>query len=161
MSDDFFKTNTIVLSQGNTIVKTPQYMFVAVSHSDEKRIQIYSSNYESGFSILRKVRLPKDAMLSNTFTLMDTSESQVFLFIENHGIESPFGNLYISDEKGRYFTLSISNVIKGNAVDFEKVASLDGTFVINRYNKLDNKPLARPSHAITEFDEADIIAAEA
>lgn len=100
-------------------------------------------------------------MLSNTFTLMDTSESQVFLFIENHGLDSPFGNLYISDEKGRYFTLSISNVIKGNAVDFEKVASLDGTFVVNRYNKLDTKPLARPSHAITEFDESDIIAAEA
>jgi hypothetical protein len=26
-------------------------------------------------------------------------------------------------------------VIKGNAVDFEKVSSLDGTFVVNRYNK--------------------------
>jgi len=32
---------------------------------------------------LRKVRLPADALLSNTFTLMDTSEDQVFLFIEN------------------------------------------------------------------------------
>jgi hypothetical protein len=50
---------------------------------------------------VKRARLPKDAMLSNTFTLMDTSESQVFLFIENHGLETPFGNLYISDEKGR------------------------------------------------------------
>lgn len=68
---------------------------------------------------------------------MDTSESQVFLFIENHGELTPFGNLYISDEKGRSFTLSMPNVIKGNAVDFEKVSSLDGTFLINRYNKAD------------------------
>jgi hypothetical protein len=68
---------------------------------------------------------------------MDTSESQVFLFIENHGTDTPFGNLYISDEKGRSFTLSMPNVIKGNSVDFEKVSSLDGTFLINRYNKAD------------------------
>ena len=68
--------------------------------------------------MLRLVNLPKDAMLSNTFTLMDTSENQVFLYIENHGLQSPFGNLYISDEKGRSFTLIMDNVIKGNAVDF-------------------------------------------
>jgi len=137
MSDDLFKTSQLVLESGNTIVKTPQYMFVAMSHVDEKRIHIYSSNFESGFQKLKKVRLPKDAMLSNTFTLMDTSESQVFLFIYNHGLSTPFGNLYISDEKGRHFTLSMPNVIKGNAVDFEKVSSLDGTFIVNRYNKAD------------------------
>jgi hypothetical protein len=134
-------------------------MFAAVSHSDEKRISIYSSNYMSGFTKLKKVRLPKDAMLSNTFTLMDTSESQVFLFIENHGQNTPFGNLYISDEKGRVFTLSMPNVIRGTAVDFEKVSSLDGTFVINRYNKVDSLLASKsPSLDIKEFDEADIIA---
>lgn len=93
---------------------------------------------------------------------MDTSESQVFLFIENHGTSTPFGNLYISDEKGRSFTLSMANVIKGQAVDFEKVSSLDGTFIINRYNKLDpSKAAKRPSVEIREFDAADIIAEEA
>lgn len=136
MSDDLFATSTKILEQGNTLVKTPQYMFVAVAHSDEKRIQIFSSNFQSGFMSLKRVRLPKDAQLSNTFTLLDTSESQVFMFIENHGTTSPFGNLYISDEKGRSFTLSMSNVIKGAAVDFERVNSLDGTFILNRYNKV-------------------------
>ena len=163
VSDDFCKTSTLLLESGNTIVKTPQYMFVAVSTKDEKRIQVYSSNYESGFKKIKKVRLPKDAQLSNTFTLMDTSENQVFLFIENHGELTPFGNLYISDEKGRSFTLSMPNVIKGNAVDFEKVSSLDGTFLINRYNKADQSRAAKTPtmDAIKEFDEADILAAEA
>ena len=87
-------------------------------------------------------------MLSNTFTSMDTSEEQVFLFIENHGQDTPFGNLYISDEKGRSFSLSMENVIKGNAVDFEKVSSLDGTFLLNRY-KGDNSDT--PKHN-TYFD---------
>lgn len=53
--------------------------------------------------------------------------------MENHGLKSPFGNLYISSEDGHSFSLSMENVIKGNAVDFEKVASLDGTFIINKY----------------------------
>jgi len=50
-------------------------MFVAASHTDEQRVTIYSSNFESQFLKLRLVHLPKDAMLSNTFTLMDTSEN--------------------------------------------------------------------------------------
>ena len=41
--------------------------------------------------------------------------------------------MYISDEMGRSFTLSIPNVIKGVSVDFERVNSLDGTFIANRY----------------------------
>jgi hypothetical protein len=59
------------------------------------------------------------------------------------------------------------NVIKGNAVDFEKVSSLDGTFIINRYNKekVVSKSQANAKGAgiakITEFDEEDIIAEEA
>ena len=159
-SDDFFKTSHLLLESGNTIVKTSEYMFVAASHTDEQRVTIYSSNFESQFLKLRLVHLPKDAMLSNTFTLMDTSENQVFLFIENHGLQSPFGNLYISDEKGRSFTLSMENVIKGNAVDFQKVSSLDGTFVVNRYNREHtHTPSKRPGE-ILEFDEADMIAAE-
>ena len=61
----------------------------------------------------------------------------------------------------------MSNVIKGNAVDFVKVSSLDGTFIINRYNKekVVSKSQANVKGAgiakITEFDEEDIIAEEA
>jgi len=136
MSDDLFKTPAVLLLEaGNTIIKTPQYMFVAASHTDEKHVRIYSSNANSGFKAVKSVRLPTDAVLSNTFTVLDTTESQVFLFIENHGLTSPFGNLYISGEEGRSFVLSIDNVIKGEAVDFEKVHSLDGTYIVNKYTK--------------------------
>jgi hypothetical protein len=104
------------------------------------------------------VRLPRDAMLSNTFTLVDTSEQQVFLFIENHGETTPFGNMYISDELGRSFTLSLPNVIKGVSVDFEKVNSLDGTFIANRYETkvAGQRSLINPD--FREFDETDMVA---
>lgn len=70
---------------------------------------------------------------------MDTSEDQVFLFLENHGLNTPFGDLYISDARGKSFSLSLENVIKGNAVDFERVTSLDGTFLVNQYSAKDSK----------------------
>ena len=134
MSDDYFATTPVMaLEQGNTIIKTPQYMFVSCSAADQVRVTIYSSTFRSGFTNLKRARLPKDAVATTTFTLMDTSEEQVFLFLENHGLSTPFGNLYISDENARSFSLSMENVIKGNAVDFERVTSLDGTFIINRY----------------------------
>ena len=87
----------MALEQGNTIIKTPNYMFVSCSHDDERRVNIYSSTFRSGFKNLKKVRLPEDAMMTTTFTLMDTSEEQVFLFLENKGSMAPFGAVYISD----------------------------------------------------------------
>lgn len=162
VSDDYWQTTpTEALRSGNTIIKTPQYMFVSCSFSDQLRVKIYSSTYRSGFLNLKQVHLPKDALLSASFTLMDTSEEQVFLYLENHGLRSPFGNLYISDANARSFSLSMENVIKGNAVDFERVTSLDGTFVANRYDDgHTHDPAFNKRFSAKEFDEADMIAQE-
>lgn len=133
-SDDFFKSSPVILLEhGNTIIKTPQYMFVSVSYEDQKRVSVYTSTFRSGFIDLRKARLPREAVTTTTFTLMDTSEDQVFLYLENKGQKTPFGSLYISDEGARAFSLSMENIIKGNAVDFERVTSLDGTFIANKF----------------------------
>jgi len=110
---------------------------------------------------MKKVRLPRDAVLSSTFTLMDTQEDQVFLFLENHGLKTPFGNLYISDADGRAFSLSMENIIKGQAVDFERVTSLDGTFIANKYDADHTHDSAFSKRfSEGEFDEADMIAEE-
>jgi len=45
------------------------------------------------------------------------------------------GNVYISDGSGKFYSLSIENVIRGTEfVDFEKVNSLDGVFLANKYD---------------------------
>jgi len=162
MSDDFYATDPVMLLEsGNTLVKTNEYMFVAASHSDETRVTVHSSNYKSGFQNIKKVKMPDGLPLSRSFTLMDTSEQQVFLFLQNHGHNTVFGNLYISDSDGRYFALSMDNVIKGEAVDFEKVNSLDGTFIINRYDSNHHKHGVRQkTKQVHEFNEADMIAEE-
>jgi hypothetical protein len=101
-------------------------------------VEVYSSNYKSGFKSLGPISLPDgEVTMGHSFTIMDTNEDQVFLFLENHGEKSPFGNIYISDADGRHFTISLKNVIKGSAVDFERVNSLDGTFIANIYSPRD------------------------
>jgi len=171
-SDDFYDSATMALEQGNTIIKTPQYMFISCAHGDQTRVKIYSSTYRSGFKNLKAVRLPQEAAATTTFTLMDTSEKQVFLFLENKGLSTPFGSVYISDESGRAFALSLDNVIKGTAVDFERVTSLDGTFIANKYSPNMMTQMMKNGGARhgsmddwadneLEWDEADIIAEEA
>ena len=170
-SDDYFETSKMLLEQGNTIIKTPQYMFVSCSNEDMVRVDIYSATYRSGFTNLKKAHLPPEAQLTTTFTLMDTSEDQVFLFLENKGLTTPFGTVYISDSNGRAFATSLENVIKGNAVDFERVTSLDGTFIANKYAPNKSQTFApkkrggngynHGSHYVEdEWDEADLIAEE-
>ena len=82
-------------------------MFVSCANQDQVRVSVYTSTYRSGFTNLEKAELPRDALATTTFTLMDTSEDQVFLYLENKGQKTPFGNLYISDEGARSFSLSI------------------------------------------------------
>ena len=170
-SDDYWKNSVLALEQGNTIIKTPQYMFVSCSNEDQVRVTIYSSTWRSGFTNLKRARLPPSAITTTTFTLMDTSEEQVFLFLENKGTKSPFGTVYISDANGRSFSESLDNVIKGSAVDFERVTSLDGTFIANKYTPSRASEMARKRNSQRyvdhfgeeiedDWDESDMIAEE-
>ena len=109
-------------------------MFVTVISEDSDMVTAWSSTYKSQFSVFKNVHLPDGELnVGHDFTVLDTKEEQVFLFLENHGVESPFGSLYISDSDARYFTLSLPYVIKGQNIDFARVDSLDGTYIVNVY----------------------------
>lgn len=48
---------------------------------------------------------------------------------------TPMGNIYISDSSGKFFSLSIENVLRGTSfVDFEKINSMDGVYLVNKYD---------------------------
>ena len=109
-------------------------MFIAKATKREL-VEIYVSTVLHGFLNFEKARLPSDAVASKTFTVMDTSEESVFLHISNHGPNTPLGNIFISDGSGRFYSLSLENVLRGNEfVDFEKINSLEGVFVANRFD---------------------------
>jgi len=64
---------------------------------------------------------------------MDTSEESVFLHIQQNTHEGGSGDIYISDGSGKLYSLSLQTAVRGfEFVDFEKINSLDGTFVANR-----------------------------
>jgi len=79
--------------------------------------------------------MPNDYHITDHFTVMDTSEKSVFLYVSDNKVANPVGNLFVSDGLGYRFTHSLDNIIKGGrAVDFETVESLDGTFIANKYD---------------------------
>jgi Sortilin, neurotensin receptor 3, len=80
-SDDFFKNQKkLALNNGNSIIMTEHYMFIAKATKREW-VQIYVSTAAKGFLDFEKAKLPDDAVLSKSFTVMDTSEETVFLHI--------------------------------------------------------------------------------
>lgn len=59
----------------------------------------------------------------------------MFLHVQNHGANTPLGNIFISDGSGKFYSLSLENVLRGiEFVDFENVNSLEGVFIANRYD---------------------------
>ena len=133
-SDDFFKTQKNALDAGNSIVMTDHYMFVAKAITSET-VNIHVSRAEAGFLDFRLARMPKNYHITDHFTVMDTSEKSVFLYVSDDKVVNPVGNLFVSDGLGYRFSHSLENIIKGgHAVDFETVESLDGTFIANKYD---------------------------
>lgn len=130
----FFKSQVLELKSGNSIVMTKHYMFIAKA-LNEHHVEVHVSRAEEGFKSFNRARMPNNKFITDHFTVMDTSESQVFLYVSDHEINNPVGNLFISDGAGYKYTHSVQNIIKGTgAVDFETLESMDGTFVCNRYD---------------------------
>jgi hypothetical protein len=63
----------MALANGNSIVQTEHYMFVAKATKREW-VEIYVATSIKGFLDFEKAKLPEDAILSKSFTVMDTSE---------------------------------------------------------------------------------------
>jgi hypothetical protein len=132
-SDDYFKTKKLALNNGNSIIKTDHYMFIAKATKREL-VEIYVSSVLHGFLNFERTRLPTEAVTSKTFTVMDTSEETVFLQVQNRGLETPLGDIFVSDGSGKFYSMSLENVVRGqDLVDFEKVNSLEGVFLANKF----------------------------
>lgn len=59
-SDNFFKSKNLLLSGGNSLIKTDNYMFIAKA-AKHQYINIYVSNVQSGFLNLKEAKLPGEA----------------------------------------------------------------------------------------------------
>jgi hypothetical protein len=113
-------------------------MFIAKAQTSEK-VKVWVSRASGGFTDFKQARIPSQYSLTDYFTVMDTSEKSVFLFVSDWSLSEPVGNLFISDGVGNRFSHSVENIVKSAwsssaSVDFEAVESMDGTFICNRYD---------------------------
>ena len=147
-SDDFFKTRTRVLEKGNKFLLTSDFFFaVQVDDEDVQNVKLYVGNpYQSEYK-LNPIALPgkkqskknknKDSkLLEHSYTILDTTEGQVFLHINHEGERSKYGSIYVSDSTGQRFALSVRNNVRNanGQCDFEKVVGLEGIFMANVYD---------------------------
>ena len=58
---------------------------------------IHVSTAKSGFKEFYLARMPSSYHITDHFTVMDTSEKTVFLYVSDDKIAHPVGNLFISD----------------------------------------------------------------
>lgn len=61
---------------------TNHYMFVAKAISSEA-VKIHVARAEAGFLDFRLARMPKNYHITDHFTVMDTSEKSVFLYVSD------------------------------------------------------------------------------
>lgn len=74
--------------------------------------------------------------MEHSYTILDTSEGQVFLHINHEGEKSKSGNIYISDSTGMRYSMSLRGNVRNldGQCDFEKVAGLEGIYLANIYD---------------------------
>jgi hypothetical protein len=72
-SDDFFENKKLVVTGGNSLIKTDNYIFVAKAQKSQL-VSVYVANLLHGFLNFEQSKLPNEAILSKSFTVMDTSE---------------------------------------------------------------------------------------
>ena len=135
---------------------TNHYMFVAKAISSEN-VKIHVSRAEEGFLGFRLARMPKNYHITDHFTVMDTSEKSIFLYVSDDKFTEPIGNLFISDGLGYRFSHSLENIIKGGgAVDFETIESLDGTFMANRFDAKHGQGNNKAAGNLRDITEDDV-----
>ena len=96
MSDDFFTTNKTLVEQGNKFLISEFYIFVARVQdqtSQDVQLMVSPSYTEYGF---KPAKLPSDRLLQHSYTILDSSEGQVFLSVDHKGEHNKYGNIYIS-----------------------------------------------------------------
>lgn len=147
-SDDFFQTTDLLVEHGNKFLLAERYVLVAqVIEQDSQDVQLLVSS-EKNIEKFYKAELPIKRIPDHSYTLLDNSEGSVFLNVNHYGPGSRYGNVYVSDESGRRFAISLlHNVRDGKGYsDFDKVYGLEGIYIANIYDR---------EHTNEEFDTAE------
>lgn len=137
-SDDFFKTKKVGSHKGNKFLITQNYLFVAqVVDQEEQEVMLLIADSNKKDYIFDTISLSSNVFQEHSYTFLDTSEQTVFLHINHFGDNSKFGHIYISDQNGLHYSLSLPNNVRSydHQCDFEKLNGLEGIYIANVIDK--------------------------
>ncbi|CAD8063565.1 unnamed protein product [Paramecium sonneborni] len=133
-SDDFFQTRTLSVPAGSRFLLTESFLFVAkVTSQYTQEVSLYVSGTELGQ--YRYTIIDADSkLLEHSYSILDTSENQVFMVVNHLKPSSPLGVIYISDSTGTRYSRSLENVARlENSAEFYRVQGLEGIYLANVY----------------------------
>ncbi|KAM3138353.1 hypothetical protein pb186bvf_009629 [Paramecium bursaria] len=135
-SDDFFKTTRPIEKDAFGFYQTQTYLFILV------RPDPYSVGYDLKMSphlgdtyFPQEIILPLDDQSKHTFTVLDVTDSQVYLSVSHSEDLSKITNIYMSD--GNEFTVSLLGNVRSQDTghcDFERIKSMKGVYIANIFD---------------------------
>ena len=139
---DFGKTSHVHVENGNKFVISKQYILVArLVDAQSQSVNLMVSRDASSF---RKAIIPTQ-LAEKSYTILDASEDLVVLHV-NHG--EGLGNVYVSDESGTRYVLSLQhNVGVNGRAAFEKVSNLKGIYFANVWSTANGTDMLPSSFA--------------
>ena len=70
----------------------------------------------------------------HSYSILDTSESQVFMIVNHFKPSSPVGVIYISDSTGTRYSRSLEYAVRlDKNAEFHRVLGLEGIYLSNVY----------------------------
>lgn len=127
----FWGSPVTMVALGNKFLVSHKFIFVAkVKDVAAQTVMLMVS--ADGGRTFNAPQLPTE-IDEKSYTVLDTSEGLVMLHVNHGAKEAQVGNVYISDDKGYRFTLSLPNNVRGTNGDceFDKVLSLEGVYMAN------------------------------
>ena len=151
MSEDWFKTETVVVEHANRMLFSRYFMFVAtVDPNDQAQVRIAVNRDNATTTRFDLLQLPVE-LTQHSYSLLDSSEGSVFLHINHMGAEAKMGMVYASDASGVAYSLSLPNNRRNaNGVcDFEKVQGVEGIYIAN-FIEEQQQMIAPPHEGMSE-----------
>ena len=108
-SDDFLKSSTMIVNQGNKFLLSQHFIFVAqVMNAETQEVTLLVANSSEAEYNFQYVQLP-ETLKDHSYTILDSSEGSVFLNINHLKPSSPMGTTYLSDSTGSRYISSFLN----------------------------------------------------
>eukprot|EP00002_Diphylleia_rotans_P011359 TRINITY_DN2246_c0_g1_i2.p1 TRINITY_DN2246_c0_g1~~TRINITY_DN2246_c0_g1_i2.p1 ORF type:complete len:688 (-),score=116.94 TRINITY_DN2246_c0_g1_i2:832-2895(-) len=137
MIDKFGDKETIIIPKGQAFAKMDNYTFVAAI--EDQKVQSIALMVDRKHTGFRRGLIPTNLDESG-YSILDTSFGAAFLHVNHQSLKSDWGNLYLSNDLGTNYVLSLPFQHRNEygSCDFEPVKGLKGIYMSNVVTSVDD-----------------------